>query len=441
MADPVPELQTLPEVLDRLRGKIGRTGLLAHLEAVPVFAGGPTHGRHGRRYMFTADQVQTADREPGMPLRIVRRPGGASLYIRGTVRGQRVFESTGTERADAAEAYRAKREAELWNTAIFGARSTKTFQAAAASYLIAEPRTEGTKALVNRLLQALGPLPLARVDQEQLDGLYGKMLRPDASPATKLRNVITPLRAILEHAAFRGWCDRPAFEVPRQPRPRVAFLTPAQATTLIDAAAPHLRPLLVFLLGTAARLSEALELDWSDVDLVAARVTFRETKSDIERWVDLPPVARAALAALPGREGRVFRPTYAVRRRTGQKGQQWRTGEAYRDTDRTAGGQIRTAWTGAWRRAGLPGTWHTWTSRKGIEHKRFVPAQHPHDLRHAAATWHYAVYRDLLRLQSFGGWANVSQVQVYAHLLPEAYAAQAAAWLGVAATQATARHA
>ncbi|MDB5314929.1 MAG: hypothetical protein JWO24_773 [Rhodospirillales bacterium] len=31
-----------------------------------------------------------------MPLRVVKRPGSAALYLRGTVRGKRVFESTGT---------------------------------------------------------------------------------------------------------------------------------------------------------------------------------------------------------------------------------------------------------------------------------------------------------------------------------------------------------
>ncbi len=367
-----------------------------------------------------------------MPLRIVSRPGRATLYVRGTVRGQSVFESTGTERADTAEAYRAKREAELWHASVFGTRATATFQAAAASYLTAEPRTAGTKALVHRLLLALGPLSLAQVDQERVDRLYCQMLRPDASPATKLRNVLTPLRAILEHGARRGWCDRPAFEVPRQPRPRVAFLTPGEASALLDAAAPHLRPLIVFLIGTAARMSEALELDWGDIDLAAARAIFRRTKTGAERRADLVPAVRAALAALPHREGRVFRPAYPGRRTPGQTGQIWRAGEAYRDAGRTGGGQIRTAWSAACRRAGLPGAWQAWTDTAGRPCRRFVPALHPHDMRHTAATWHYAIYRDLLRLQAFGGWAGVAQVQVYAHLLPEAYAADAAAWLGIA---------
>ena len=376
-----------------------------------------------------------------MPLRIVRRPGRAMLYLRGAVCGQSVFESTGTERPDAAEAYRAKREAELWNAAVFGPRATATFQAAAASYLTAEPRSAGTKALVHRLLLALGPLPLERLGQDRVDRLYREMLRPGAAPATKLRNVLAPLRAILEHGARRGWCDRPAFEVPRQPRPRVAFLTPAQASALVEAAAPHLRPLIVFLIGTGARMSEALELDWQDVDLDAARAVFRRTKTGIERHADLVPAVRAALAALPHRDGRVFRPHYPARKTPAQTGLQWRQGDAYRDTGRTAGGQIKAAWTGAWRRAGLPGVWRPYTDAAGRARRRFVPAMRPHDLRHTAATWRYAVQPDLLRLQAFGGWSGVAQVQVYAHLLPEAYAAEAATWLGLEPPAAQARFA
>lgn len=95
------------------------------------------------------------------------------------------------------------------------------------------------------------------------------------------------------------------------------------------------------------------------------------------------------------------------------------------------GGQIKTAWSAACRSAGLPGTWREWTDSHGQLRRRFVPELHPHDLRHTAATWHYALHRDLLRLQAFGGWSSVGQVQVYAHLLPEAYVAEAAEWLGL----------
>jgi integrase len=377
-------------------------------------------------------------------LRVVQRVGRGTFYVRGTVRGQSVYESTGTDRRADAEAYAARREQELWTQAVFGARAVVTFATAVASYLTAERRAPGQAVLVGKLLDLFGPLRLSAIDQVQLDRAYGILLRPDPSPATKLRNVLTPLRAILEHAARRGWCDRPAFEVPRQPKPRVAILLPGQATALVRAAAPHLRPLIVFIIGTLARMSEALELHWGDVDLDGARVVFRRTKGGVERHVDLVPTVLASLAALraelpepPAAGDRVFRPRYARRKLKGEAGQQWQIGTAYRDTRRQSGGQIKTAWAAACRRAALPGAWIEREGKGGRIIRRYRPALRPHDLRHVGATWHYAVHRDLLALQMAGGWESLSQVQIYTHLLPAAHAAEVAEWLGLATAPGT----
>jgi integrase len=90
-------------------------------------------------------------------------------------------------------------------------------------------------------------------------------------------------------------------------------------------------------------------------------------------------------SALPDRRGEVFR---------------HRGGRAYEDHGRAYGGQIKTAWRGALRRAGL------------------APELTPHDLRHTWASWHYALHRDLLALKIEGGWSSVALVERYAHLLP-----------------------
>lgn len=44
---------TMAEVLERLRGRMGRTNLIAHLKKHPVYAGGPTHRKNGRKVLFT----------------------------------------------------------------------------------------------------------------------------------------------------------------------------------------------------------------------------------------------------------------------------------------------------------------------------------------------------------------------------------------------------
>ncbi len=52
------EIFTLAEVLERLKGRIGRTKLIAHINAVPRFAGAPTHRRNGVKYLFTEADIE-----------------------------------------------------------------------------------------------------------------------------------------------------------------------------------------------------------------------------------------------------------------------------------------------------------------------------------------------------------------------------------------------
>ena len=60
-----------------------------------------------------------------MPLKLTRR--GDVYYIRGTVAGQRVFESTRLGDRRAAEILRARREAEIIERAAYGRAATTTF--------------------------------------------------------------------------------------------------------------------------------------------------------------------------------------------------------------------------------------------------------------------------------------------------------------------------
>ena len=70
-----------------------------------------------------------------MPLKIVPRPKSPYWIIRGTLRGIRLEESTGTDDKKAAEEIRAKREAEILTESVYGCRATATFASAALSYL------------------------------------------------------------------------------------------------------------------------------------------------------------------------------------------------------------------------------------------------------------------------------------------------------------------
>jgi integrase len=205
------------------------------------------------------------------------------------------------------------------------------------------------------------------------------------------------------------------------------YLRPAEVARLIGAAPAHARPLFVFLFACGPRASEAIDLEWPNIDLRGrrARLTQKQRMARPVREVDLPPVALAALASLPHREGAVFRPHKRGARAA--KPGEW---QGYRRSRAEGeGGQFKKVWATACREAGLPGDWREWTDKKGRRQRQWVPAHTPHDARHTWATWHYAISKDLLGLRQDGGWSTTAMVERYAKVMPDAYRQEAIDWL------------
>lgn len=311
-----------------------------------------------------------------MPLKLVKRHASPFWYARGTVSGRRVDESTQTADRAVAEAWRARREWQLQQEAVFGTKGRCSFAEAVTAYL--EHARDAR--FIAPLLAHFGTAPLASITPQSADDA-ARALYPNAKPATINRQFFTPLSAILHHAAGRGLCDPPRFRRPKLPRGRLRWLTPAEAEALIAASPAHLRPMVLFLLYTGARMKEMIRLEWRCVELQRAHVSFEDTKNATSRGVPLHPRVVAALASLPHRVGRVFL-TPAGRPYAGKCAE---------------GGEIKTAFRNTVRRAG-------------------IQSCTPHTLRHTWATWHYAANRDLTALMALGGWKSVGMVMRYAHV-------------------------
>jgi integrase len=317
-----------------------------------------------------------------MPLKKVRRHGSPFWYVRGTVRGQPVDETTGTEDEAAAEAYRIKRENELLDRSLLGERAPKSFVRAAHDYIQAAGLSPRDESYVIRLAELYAGKTLGQIDQGEIERAVRRFC-PDNAPASINRTIIGPIAAILHHAG-----DKRTISRRKAAKGRTRWLTYDEAETLIAACQPKfyaryasLAPLVEFLFFTGCRLGEALALEWADVDLSRQHVVFRDTKNGDDRGIPLHPRALTALANLPHREGVVFlRPD----------------GRAYSDRD-GGGGHIKTAFRAACRRAGI---------------KKFTP----HGCRHTWATWFYAENRDIRALMELGGWKTLSQVQRYTHV-------------------------
>jgi len=322
-----------------------------------------------------------------MPLKIVRRPKSPFWVIRGTVRGIRVEESTGTDKRSVAEEIRIKREAELLEQSVHGRRATVTFAEAALSYIRhgGRNKTGGEKRFLNTVIQHFGTTPLARIDLEAIERGAAKLF-PKAMPATRNRQFITPTVAVIRHAAERKWCEPLIVRRPKAPDGVVRFITTAEADRLIEACSEHLKPLVTAMLLTGARIGELLWLDWKHVDLARGHMSLPKTKSGVPRGIPLAPRVVAALANLKHRDGEIFRT---------DEGQPYK--RPTRPDDTSAGARIDTAFKAACRRA-------------SIEHFRV------HDCRHTWATWHYQANRDLGALMRLGGWKSEKMVLRYAHV-------------------------
>lgn len=311
-----------------------------------------------------------------MPLKLFQRKPDGPWWLRGSIRGVRIYESTRTCDKGAAEQIRIKTEATALERSIHGDAVSRTFAEAALSY----QKNGGDGFHLEKLIRHFGRMPVGSIGDADLKSASSKLFA-GKSPSTINRQLYTPTVAILNHAAKLKWCSKPVVERPKQPKGRVRWVTPAEADKLIECAAPHLKPLVIFLFSTGARLSEALYLDWRDVDLSRAHVVFLDTKNGENRGVPLHPRAVAALANQPIKTGAVFRT---------QKKRPYEVREG-------GGGQVKTAWAGMCRRAG-------------------VEDFSPHDCRHTWATWHYAANRDLLSLMQLGGWKSLAMVERYAHI-------------------------
>jgi integrase len=285
-------------------------------------------------------------------LNLWKRPDSKYWWIRGTVGGRPYAKSTGTADAQQAKEVLADIQVRCFRERVYGRKSVATFAQAVAAHLTDASRSERDKARISKLLDHFGDTSLKDIGQHSLAGAYKACLRPGCGPGGKLRGVFAPLRAVMETGALHGLCERPKLKAPQVPPAPTTYLKPSEVARLIDAAPEHARPLLVFLFACGPRSSEAIDLEWSDIDLRGKRACLRQKQKMARpvREVDLPPVALAALTSLPHREGAVFRP-----HKQGQRAAKSGEWQGYRRSrEEGEGGQFKKIWATASVKPGFP---------------------------------------------------------------------------------------
>jgi integrase len=230
-----------------------------------------------------------------MPLKIYRRPGSSVWQYRGTLAGRRFRGSTGAANKEDAQRIASEIENKFWKRGLDGKEKGLTWPKAVALYLAAGKQSRFVAPLVKHWRDAtIADMNAGSIRQSAID------LYPNAKNSTRNRQVIVPTLAIINHCAELNLCQplrMKRFKIETKIKKPVtlewinAFMSQADRDDI--------GALALFLFGTGARISEALNVRWEDIDFRNRRVLIRQTKLGNERQAHLPGDLLVALANLP----------------------------------------------------------------------------------------------------------------------------------------------
>lgn len=289
--------------------------------------------------------------------------------------------STGTTDRKKAEEYHDRLKAELWDLARLKQKPKRTWDEAALRWLQEKKHKKSYKDDVFRIrffTRFLRGKTLDQVSRDMIDGIITRHLARTA-PATK--DLYVALIRAMFRIAMREWEwieTMPAFKTyVRAARPRVRWLTHAQADRLLAELPAHQQDLMLFALATGLRQGNIRRLTWDQVDLSRRIVTLEhgETKNGNALGV---PLNDLAISVLERRMGEQTAHVFTYR-----------------------GKPINQVNTKAWKDA---------LKRAGITNFRW------HDLRHTWASWLRQNDVPTWVLQELGGWKSEVMVRRYAHM-------------------------
>lgn len=307
-----------------------------------------------------------------MPLSIYRR--GKTWHYRGTVAGRRLRGTTSTADKGLAQRIAAEIETREWRRHLDGPGAHVTMAQAAIAYRQAEKPTRFLERIEDHWRDTqLRDMTPGAIRQSAL------VLYPDASGATRNRQVIVPTQAIINHAATLNWCSPikvKRFAVDAKARRPVDL---EWATKFAANASRHLGALCLFMFGTGARLGEAVRLTWADIDTDACIATMTDRKpTPWTRTAHLPKPVLAAIMRIPSNRA-MNEPVFQ-----------------YLDPQ-----NVKQVWDKAIERAGI---------------ERLTP----HCCRHGFATTMLRKGFDVKTVAKMGGWKDAATVlKHYAHALED----------------------
>lgn len=340
---------------------------------------------------------------------VVRRLGSSIYWVEFRFEGKRYRKSSGTTVRQKAREFEQRLRRQIHDEVKLGvvAYVPMRFDAAVKRYKTTHLNTKSRRIksvqsndyLLDRLIARVGAATLLHeITTPVVAKLKEDILDLGRTPAT-VNRYLANLRAILRmaHLEWGTLPQVPRFKLFRLNNERDRWLRESEEQRLLDTcrSTPHLHQLVTFLLDSGARLGEATDLRWYDVDLPKrgrATVRFLVTKSGKPRSVPLPK-----------RTDLMLRELYADRPE----------GEDYVFLVRTVGGNWRGTIPQAKRFSNPHGAWTTAISRADL------PGLRIHDLRHSYASRLVQRGVPLQTVSELLGHSSLRMSLRYAHLSTE----------------------
>ncbi len=335
---------------------------------------------------------------------VYKQPNSANWLIEFTIDGRRYRRSSGTNIKR-----KAQRIEEKWRQEIhggnygIGAAETLTLGEAADRYLktVIQPkhtRANSKKAEASALkaiVRAFGAQ--TRIDRIQTSDIarWRDQAIAEGRSAGTINRYLASLRAVLNRA-HSDWNALPA--VPRirllpLNNQRHRYLTVDEEQRILEVSPPHLRNLIIFLVDTGARWSEALDVTWSDLDLESdhrSSVTLLHTKNGLPRRIPLTTRSYRMLLRLRAEQSDLNQHAVFLYSAPGSS-----TAVPFR--------KCGSSWKTALRNAGVD------------------PTTRLHDLRHTFASRLVSRGVPIFDVSKLLGHKSITMTMRYAHLAPEAF--------------------
>lgn len=197
-------------------------------------------------------------------------------HVHGTVAGKRIRRSLRTRDPEIAEHLRSQIESRYLKASLYGEEFEITFAEACHKYL----REGGERRFMAPILKAFGrERRISTIKPGHVRSL-ARQIYPNAGPATWNRQVITPVRAVINHAADSGMCA--PIRIRRFPEPKAVRKVGNQDWIKAYCAAEpdaRLRAARRFMFQTGARISDVVAVEPRHLDLENNRIILERTKN------------------------------------------------------------------------------------------------------------------------------------------------------------------